>query len=76
MKIDRAFVNDLLVDSTSNAIVRAVVALGVAMKIAVIAEGVESSAICEGSAQGAGRGQSAYIESQCRVDRDFPRLAD
>jgi diguanylate cyclase (GGDEF)-like protein/PAS domain S-box-containing protein len=44
LKIDKAFVNDLATNTTSEAIVRAIVALGSSMGIAVLAEGVETNA--------------------------------
>jgi diguanylate cyclase (GGDEF)-like protein/PAS domain S-box-containing protein len=42
LKIDRAFVRDMLTDSTSGAIARTVISLSKAMELSVIAEGVES----------------------------------
>jgi diguanylate cyclase (GGDEF)-like protein/PAS domain S-box-containing protein len=42
LKIDKTFVNDLATNTTSEAIVRAIVALGLGMKIDVLAEGVET----------------------------------
>jgi EAL domain-containing protein (putative c-di-GMP-specific phosphodiesterase class I) len=42
LKIDKTFVNDLATNATSEAIVRAIVALGLSMKIDVLAEGVET----------------------------------
>ena len=44
LKIDKTFVNDLAGNATSEAIVRAIVALGLGMKIEVLAEGVETEA--------------------------------
>jgi predicted signal transduction protein with EAL and GGDEF domain len=44
LKIDKTFVNDLASNSTSEAIVRAIVALGLGMQIDVLAEGVETEA--------------------------------
>ncbi len=42
LKIDRAFVRDMMVDSTSGAIAQTVISLGRAMGLSVIAEGVET----------------------------------
>ena len=42
LKIDRSFVRDILVDSTSGAIAQTVISLGRAMAMSVIAEGVET----------------------------------
>jgi diguanylate cyclase (GGDEF)-like protein/PAS domain S-box-containing protein len=42
LKIDRAFVRDMLVDATSGAIAQTIISLGRAMGLSVIAEGVES----------------------------------
>ncbi|MGA2350616.1 MAG: PAS domain S-box protein [Terracidiphilus sp.] len=42
LKIDRAFVRDMLVDVTSGAIAQAIISLGTAMGLSVIAEGVET----------------------------------
>ena len=42
LKIDRAFVRDMLVDETSGAIAQTIISLGRAMGLSVIAEGVES----------------------------------
>jgi predicted signal transduction protein with EAL and GGDEF domain len=44
LKIDKAFVNDLATNATSESIVRAIVALGLGMQIDVVAEGVETEA--------------------------------
>ena len=44
MKIDRAFVRDLLTDPTSKAIAQTVISLGQAIGMSVIAEGVETEA--------------------------------
>src|SRR5208337_5011915 len=42
LKIDRAFVHDMLLDNTSGAIVQTIIALSLAMGLSVIAEGVET----------------------------------
>jgi EAL domain-containing protein (putative c-di-GMP-specific phosphodiesterase class I) len=42
LKIDRAFVHDLGRDADSEAIVRAIVALGHGLKMRIVAEGVET----------------------------------
>jgi diguanylate cyclase (GGDEF)-like protein/PAS domain S-box-containing protein len=42
LKIDRAFVRDILEDSTSGAIAQTIISLGRAMRMSVIAEGVET----------------------------------
>jgi diguanylate cyclase (GGDEF)-like protein/PAS domain S-box-containing protein len=42
LKIDRSFVHDMLVDFTSGAIARTIISLGNAMRLSVIAEGVET----------------------------------
>jgi EAL domain-containing protein (putative c-di-GMP-specific phosphodiesterase class I) len=42
LKIDRVFVRDILVDSSSGAIAQTILSLGRAMGLPVIAEGVET----------------------------------
>jgi EAL domain-containing protein (putative c-di-GMP-specific phosphodiesterase class I) len=44
LKIDRSFVKDILVDTSSGAIAKTIISLGRAMGLSVIAEGVESEA--------------------------------
>jgi diguanylate cyclase (GGDEF)-like protein/PAS domain S-box-containing protein len=47
LKIDRAFVRDMLQDVTSGAIAHTIISLSKAMNLSVIAEGVETEAQCE-----------------------------
>jgi EAL domain-containing protein (putative c-di-GMP-specific phosphodiesterase class I) len=42
LKIDRAFVRDMLADAASNAIAQAIVSLSRAMHLSLLAEGVET----------------------------------
>jgi diguanylate cyclase (GGDEF)-like protein/PAS domain S-box-containing protein len=42
LKIDRAFVRDMMVDATSGAIAQTIISLGRAMRLSVMAEGVET----------------------------------
>jgi diguanylate cyclase (GGDEF)-like protein/PAS domain S-box-containing protein len=42
LKIDRAFVRDMLIDAASNAIAQAIVSLSRAMQLSLLAEGVET----------------------------------
>jgi EAL domain-containing protein (putative c-di-GMP-specific phosphodiesterase class I) len=44
LKIDRSFISDVLTDTSSQTIVRTVIALGQSMSMTVIAEGVETEA--------------------------------
>ena len=47
MKIDRSFVDDITTDSDAAAIVRAIIALGHNLNLAIVAEGVETAAQLE-----------------------------
>jgi EAL domain-containing protein (putative c-di-GMP-specific phosphodiesterase class I) len=42
LKIDKAFIRDIMVDDTSGAIAQVIISLGRAMRLSVIAEGVET----------------------------------
>jgi diguanylate cyclase len=44
LKIDKAFVNDLTTSERSEAIVKAIIALGHSMNIVIVSEGVETQA--------------------------------
>ena len=44
LKIDQAFIRDMLTDNTSNAIVRAILVMSEALGLEVVAEGVETAA--------------------------------
>ena len=44
LKIDQSFIHDMLIDNTSNAIVRAVLVMSDALGLKVVAEGVETAA--------------------------------
>jgi EAL domain-containing protein (putative c-di-GMP-specific phosphodiesterase class I) len=44
LKIDKAFIQDMMVDDTSGAIAQSIISLGRAMRLSVIAEGVETEA--------------------------------
>ncbi len=44
LKIDQSFIRDMLIDNTSNAIVRAVLVMSDALGLKVVAEGVETTA--------------------------------
>ena len=44
LKIDQAFIRDMLTDNTSNAIVRAILVMSEALGLEVVAEGVETVA--------------------------------
>lgn len=46
LKIDRSFIRDVLVDKTSGAIAQTIVTLGRAMRLSVVAEGVETEEQC------------------------------
>jgi EAL domain-containing protein (putative c-di-GMP-specific phosphodiesterase class I) len=47
LKIDRSFVNGVLKDASDAALVRAILALAQALRLSVVAEGVESPAQAE-----------------------------
>ena len=47
MKIDRSFVDDITTDADAAAIVRAIIALGHNLNLAIVAEGVETAAQLE-----------------------------
>ena len=47
LKIDRSFITPLAIDSHARAIVRSIVALGAALDLYIVAEGVEDRAQCE-----------------------------
>ena len=47
LKIDRSFIRDLQIDAEDGAIVDALIGLGRALKIEVVAEGIETAAQCD-----------------------------
>jgi EAL domain-containing protein (putative c-di-GMP-specific phosphodiesterase class I) len=42
LKIDKAFVNDMTINQRSEAIVKAIIALGLSMGVVIVSEGVET----------------------------------
>ncbi len=70
VKIDKSFVEPLLVDDTARAIVRAVVDLGHSLSLSVIAEGVDSEAVMEQlTALGCDGLQGFHVASPMSLDR-------
>jgi diguanylate cyclase (GGDEF)-like protein/PAS domain S-box-containing protein len=71
LKIDRAFVKDLLVDASSGAIAQAIISLGRALDLSVIAEGVETEEQ-RGYLAGLGcHSYQGYLYSPARPIMDF-----
>jgi EAL domain-containing protein (putative c-di-GMP-specific phosphodiesterase class I) len=74
IKIDRSFVRDLQIDAEDGAIVDALISLGRALKIEVVAEGIETMAQRDFlSALGCAMGQG-YLFGSAIPARDIPAL--
>lgn len=75
LKIDRSFVHEMLVSTEARAIVRSVVDLAATLKIATIAEGIESRSQAEALfAEGCAMGQGYYLGEPMRSEAviDYP----
>jgi diguanylate cyclase (GGDEF)-like protein len=82
LKLDRSFVRDLEADADDRALARAVISIGSALELHVVAEGVETAAqydfLCS---EGCGAGQGwlfarpmtvTAFEAWCRAERPWP----
>ena len=74
LKIDRAFVRDILVDVSSGAIAQAVISLGRAMDLSVVAEGVETEEQQDRLARMGCYGYQGYLFGRPVPEDDFERL--
>jgi EAL domain-containing protein (putative c-di-GMP-specific phosphodiesterase class I) len=74
LKIDRIFVRDILTDTSSGAIAQAIIALGRAMGLSVMAEGVETYAQKEFLAELGCHGFQGYLISRPVPVEEFELL--
>jgi EAL domain-containing protein (putative c-di-GMP-specific phosphodiesterase class I) len=69
IKIDRSFVSNINSDPNSGAVAHAIIALAHSLKINVIAEGVESSDVCDILAnEGCDEAQGFYYSKAVPID--------
>jgi diguanylate cyclase (GGDEF)-like protein/PAS domain S-box-containing protein len=74
LKIDRSFVRDLLVDACSGAITEAIISMGRAMGLSVIAEGVETEEQLESLARLGCNSIQGFLISRPLPLEDFEKL--
>ena len=74
IKVDRAFIRDLQVDPDDGAIVHALVGLGQALKIEVVAEGIETTAQRDFLAALGCKTRQGYVFSKAVPAHSVPRI--